>query len=253
MYLQVLSDVHVDSNHKKFPKISKKADVIVYAGDVGENFSRVRDYFNSVRVCTKVPIVYILGNMEYYGKVFHGCSAQYADWLSQIPDLHILDKTSVDINGVAFLGCTLWTDFDDYRYLGKRSDASNDFARMRKLDRFCRITSMEMSDIILEHSASKESLIREFKRHSGKDSVVLTHHCPSNLCVHEDNKDDPYLCLYCIEMSDIMIHYRPKVWVYGHTHKSCRKMVGSTYTVSNPYGYPSEGYSSYEEEFLIEV
>jgi len=210
-------------------------------------------YFLEVRSQTSAPIVYVLGNREYYGKMFHSCPGYYSDCLSKVSDLHVLDKASVNIGGTFFLGTTLWTNFDDSRNLCRASDVSNDFSRMRKLNKYYNISYMSMHDILAEHRNCREALTYEFRSFRDADSVVLTHHCPSYFCVPERDSDNPFLSLYYVELSDFMIHYRPKAWLFGHTHRSCRKMVGTTLVASNPWGYSREGCSEYEEEYLIEV
>ena len=253
VFIQVLSDIHVDLEHTKLPKISAKADVLAFAGDVGGNLDKVLAYFLGVREQTSAPIVYILGNREYYDKVFHGCYREYLNYLSKIPNFHVLDKSSVNIGGIYFLGSTLWVDFDDSRNLYMSSDAYNDFSRMKNLNKFCGVTTITLNDIMIEHNECKDALIREFKSFKGKDSVVLTHHCPSYFCAPERDLGNLFLSFYYVELSNLIITYRPKAWLFGHTHRSCKKMIGGTLMASNPWGYPHEGYGEYEEEYLIEV
>ena len=58
-------------------------------------------------------IVAVSGNHEYYDRVLqHETAAMHAAARAlQSPPLHLLDCGQVVIDGVRFLGCTLWTDF----------------------------------------------------------------------------------------------------------------------------------------------
>src|SRR2546422_9130382 len=109
MKLHVLSDLHVEfTDYKPDVEAVDAADVIVLAGDIHQGAAGMNWARNSF---PGKPIIYVAGNHEFYGH----------HWDALLPELrqkagecgvHFLENDSVTINGMRFLGATLWTDFD---------------------------------------------------------------------------------------------------------------------------------------------
>src|SRR5437660_11939945 len=105
MRLHVLSDLHLEFALAKIP--STDADVVVLAGDVhiGREGRRwIRSQFS------EKPVLYVLGNHEFYRQRL----PELTETLKRETDgsnIHLLENTAVEIDGVRFLGCTFWTDF----------------------------------------------------------------------------------------------------------------------------------------------
>lgn len=58
----------------------------------------------------QLSLIYILGNHEFYGRAY----PKHVNDLKAIVEgtnIHILENDCLVVNGVTFLGCTLWTDF----------------------------------------------------------------------------------------------------------------------------------------------
>ena len=68
MNLQILSDIHLEFEPEKLPEINLLADVIVVAGDLSISESDSENFFKYIRSKSSAPILYVLGNHEYYGK-----------------------------------------------------------------------------------------------------------------------------------------------------------------------------------------
>ncbi|HKO68156.1 MAG TPA: metallophosphoesterase, partial [Burkholderiaceae bacterium] len=103
MKLNVLSDLHLSVDGLPHPR--NDADVVVLAGDI----ARPRESAEWARKFDK-PVLYVLGNHEFYG----GSIEATADELKRLcagSNVHVLDDDEVEIDGVRFLGSTLWTDF----------------------------------------------------------------------------------------------------------------------------------------------
>ncbi|GAU86719.1 Ser/Thr protein phosphatase family protein [Bosea sp. BIWAKO-01] len=60
------------------------------------------------------PVVYVAGNHEFYRSEMKSNLAEAAR-VADNAGIHFLHRRAVIINGVRFIGCTLWTD---YRLLG---------------------------------------------------------------------------------------------------------------------------------------
>ncbi len=58
-----------------------------------------------------MPVVYEFGNYELYGHDFDEVVDRLRDAASGT-SVHFLERNRVDIAGVRFLGCCLWTDYE---------------------------------------------------------------------------------------------------------------------------------------------
>jgi hypothetical protein len=70
--------------------------------------------------------------------------------------------------------------------------------------------------------------------------VVITHHMPSALSVHEKYTDDALNLFFLCEMDDVILDLKPKLWIHGHTHVPFDYKLGDTRVLCNPKGYPRE-------------
>jgi predicted phosphodiesterase len=255
MKIQVMSDLHLEFEPENRPKISPKADVLVYAGDISSSERDIQYYFEEVRKCTEAPIVYVLGNHEFYGKFLHQVSA-YKDAVKGISNCHILDKDSFSFEGVRFIGCTLWTDFDDRRGELDAQIGMADYKHIRRVGQYYDIELITTEDILREYYKCRDYLDRAFQGFKGsedKSCVVVTHHSPSFYCVPEKWKGYRLNAAFYVELSNLILRENPALWIYGHTHMNNRCKIGSTDLVCNPWGYAQETYTGYVEELLIEV
>lgn len=107
MKLYVLSDLHVEfAAFLAAPNALEQADVVVLAGEIHHEAhvtSWARATFGDK------PIVWVAGNHEYYG----GHWSKSLDGMRQSARDHgifLLEEDVVDIEGVRFLGTSLWTD-----------------------------------------------------------------------------------------------------------------------------------------------
>src|ERR1035437_6154821 len=114
MKLNILSDLHHSRGALEVPR--NDADVVILAGDI----ARPKDAVSWALGFNK-PVLYVPGNHEFYGTSIAGA----ADELKKLcvgTHIHVLDNDQVVIDGVRFLGTTLWTNFmswadDDERQL----------------------------------------------------------------------------------------------------------------------------------------
>jgi hypothetical protein len=106
MKIAIYSDLHLEMA-PFVPPEDLAADVVVLAGDINvgtRGIEWARKTFGSR------PIVYVHGNHEFYGGVLQKVRAEAAE-MAAIHDVHLLDPGVVVIDGVRFVGCTLWTGF----------------------------------------------------------------------------------------------------------------------------------------------
>ena len=110
MKLHILSDLHLEMVKPPYSwRIPEtEADVVVLAGDIGVGLSGVKWAVREAERLQKCA-VYVPGNHEYYGERLSVVEKMRA--VARGSRVHILDLDEVMLEGVRFLGATLWTDY----------------------------------------------------------------------------------------------------------------------------------------------
>lgn len=114
MKIHLLSDIHLESGpYELHPNMD--CDVIVAAGDIGVGTQGVE----WLKTLDK-PVIYVAGNHEYWSN-----SKNHVDMFQVQRDIrkaaegsnvHYLENEKVDIDGVEFIGATLWTNLGSCGY-----------------------------------------------------------------------------------------------------------------------------------------
>jgi Icc-related predicted phosphoesterase len=234
MKLHILSDIHTE--FAEFSSPDTGADVVILAGDIGVGLDGIEWAASQF---PKDPVIYVPGNHEYYG---HDITL-IDELVKQSPsNIHVLNNDKVVLNGVQFLGSTLWTDFKLHgegeawfaRQRAKR--LIEDFTSIRNGGR--RFTPEDSAEL---HEASKTWLLSELKRRFDGKTVVVTHHLPARSSVAKQYANDPLNPAFASRLEDAIEKYRPELWIHGHTHVPCDYEIFDTRVVCNPRGYPGEG------------
>lgn len=240
--LLVLSDLHLEFAEFRVSD-SSKFDVVILAGDIGTGPRAVGWAARNFR---GKPVIFVPGNHEFYG--FERTRA-----LERLREaamgtcVHLLDRDGVTIDGVRFLGATLWTDFaldvaagtSVSQAMRDGESGLNDFAGQ--------IHEHETGNLIAtrfkpwqaarEHALSCAWLLERLQSATGNGpTVVVTHHAPCSKSMHPQyagSKLNP--CFY----SDLPSEFfqRAELWVHGHTHSSSDYQHYRTRIVANPRGY----------------
>ena len=248
MKIQILSDLHLE--FRPFTPPQTDADVVVLAGDI---HTKARSSLWAREHFAGKPVILVPGNHEYYG----GSLGQTFDKLKRNAEgslVHVLNDEQVVLDGVRFLGCTLWTD---YRLTGNEPLAQwdaqqrmNDFKRVRD-ENFSKIRPLGIS---ARHAKSRRFLERAFGTPFDGPTVVVSHHAPSELSIHERYRTLPghLNASYASRLDELM---GPAVlWVHGHTHDSFDYELYGTRIVCNPRGYgPDEFNEGFQPDLVVEV
>lgn len=228
MKIQLLSDLHHEfSRHVYQPT---DADVIVLAGDIDLGTAGIQ----WARTLEK-PVIYVAGNHEFYRSEMLS-TIQLMRQHAEGTNVHFLERDSVVIDGVRFLGTTLWTDFELFGPEHKRGMLSiggrslNDFKIVQYgTSRFT------PEDSVVLHKESVRWLEEQFAApHDGK-TVVVTHHMPLAQAVSERYKNDMLSACFASRLDHLM--GPAALWCYGHTHDSGDLTISGTRVVGNPRGY----------------
>lgn len=238
MNIQILSDLHLEF-HRDAGKAFIESldptgvDVLIVAGDltVARHLQKTLALF-----CSRYRhVVYVIGNHELYDSspaevdairksTFTMANTWEPGVTSQphaIQNLHWLDNSLVVIDGVRFLGTTLW--FAETEESKRYQHTLNDFAAIE-----------DFVPWVYEQNAKAQEFLAT---HMRKDDVVVTHHLPSQKSVHPRYTGSPLNAFFVCDVESIIVEKKPQLWFHGHTHGSCDYQIGPTRVVCNPYGY----------------
>jgi predicted phosphodiesterase len=248
----LLSDLHIEFRPFEPPEVD--VDVVVLAGDVHVGDAGLRWAWETF---PRTPVVYVLGNHEYYGEAFNRLALELAD-RAQGTNVHVLERRGVEIDGVRFLGCTLWTDLalfgDDFDAPALVQECMNDYNMIRAGVDGQRPLCAD--DTLNAHNRSRRWLEGELRKQRAQKTVVVTHHAPSILSIGECERDDALACAYASALEDVVAASGAALWVHGHVHESVDYQVGGTRVVANARGYPEQyarSNASFEPACVLEV
>ena len=213
MKIQYFSDLHLEFGNIR--PIQTDADVIIAAGDIGVGLDGIGWLTQYDR-----PVIYVLGNHEYWGQ-------DYTDFIDQVwqessgTNVHFLENESVEIDGVRFVGCSLWTDYGhgNDQVMRAAAQGMNDFRYISDGGK-----PLRPSRLLEAHRQSIDWLKEVLAEPYDGKTVVVTHH-------------DGYQYCYCSNLEPIMNITDASLWVHGHTHHGQDYEVNGVRVVCNPRGY----------------
>jgi len=269
MKINVISDLHLEFSDLTLPG----GDVLILSGDVMEARKFKRNQYDPMNVLLphedahKRPdrhyrfiieecsakyreVIYVMGNHEHYGFQFQ---KTWAHINSQLPDnVHLLERETLTIDDVTFVGCTLWTDMN-------REDQLTMYHMRSMMNDYKQITMFNEAKNIY-HRLTPERTVEEFYKSrdyiklvvEGKPDqkfVVVTHHSPCKASTHPRYIHDTLMNgAYSSDLSEFILdHPQIRVWTHGHTHDPFDYQVGETRVICNPRGY--KGYEQRAEDF----
>lgn len=248
MRIHVLSDLHLEFGDFEPPQTD--ADVVVLAGDIHVGTKGVewaKERFDST------PVMYVFGNHEYYGKAIPHLLIKARE-AAKGTSVKILEQEGCSINGVRFLGCTFWTNFEllgDPKIAGyEATQKMTDYRRIRVSPEFRKLRSL---DTAIMNRQSQLWLEREFAGLGEEKSVVITHHSPTSASLPKSYAQDLLSAAYASDLEGFVRKCGATVWIHGHIHRSTDIQLGNTRIVCNPRGYPDELVGDFVEDFIVEV
>ncbi len=225
MIIQYFSDIHLEFGPLDWPRTN--ADVLIAAGDIGVGTQALPWLAQS-----PCPVIYVLGNHEYYsGDLTHtliqlrgACAAR---------GIHLLERSELVIDGVRFLGATLWTNFEqeNAEVMENAKNLLNDYYQIQ-----CNMRPLEHSDILNRNRAAEHWLRSALATPHTGANVVITHHAPSPASWNKDNTRS-LQAAYCNNLHDLVDEHEIDLWIHGHVHHRSDYYHGNTRIVCNPRGY----------------
>lgn len=307
MKIQLVSDLHLE-----FGPISIKnagdTDVLILSGDIclasdlddrdafevrSDKRSQIWHTFFQECAARFPHVIYIMGNHEHYHGDYAKTYSRLKEKLSYLKNLYILEKEVKEIDGVMFIGGTLWTDMNkedpltlasikskmnDYISVDDSSSVVNYKAYIQK-DKPVGITDEEWLNLPYEQRVRTEFKTRpgrlipdttlaahkamvEFiattvsNQPLDKKVVVVGHHAPTKLSINPRYERNVVVNgAYSSDLTNLMLdNPQIKLWTHGHTHDTFDYMIGSTRVVCNPRGYYGhEENNSFDMKKVIEI
>jgi predicted phosphodiesterase len=230
-------------------------DIVVLGGDI---HLKTRGIRWAAKTFPNKHVIYVAGNHEFYSEHLHKMSIELAQTAQEFPNIHFLDNSSVVIDGVRFLGCTLWTSFQlfgtEMAVVGTCLHKAKNFIADFSSIRFGSTGWMTPSDSVKLHRVSSAFLGDELAKPFNGKTVVVTHHLPSMKLVATEYETDLLSAAFASNLDHLV--EQADVWIAGHTHSSFDTMIGKCRCVVNPRGYPQHGGSenpSFNSKLIVEV
>lgn len=258
MKLRIESDIHLEFYNKKEYLLEKTEDesdcILILAGDIcPASYISNNLYFFKDVVSRFKSVIYVPGNHEYYGGNITFADNTIMEFFKD-HDLNItfLNNNYTVIDDITFIGSSLWGDYDGGNpiTLVNAGLYMNDHHVIKIGERYAKFSPENAYEI---HNKSK-GYIKQFLENSETEkTVVITHHAPSRRSIHENYHGNSLNGAYASSIEELMLDYRPVLWVHGHIHEPVDYENGRTRVISNPKGYPGEAKESIYRPVVIEI
>jgi predicted phosphodiesterase len=274
MRLHILSDLHLELPRCNFVPVAPDADLVILAGDIHND---VRGIEWASQTYAGRPVIYLAGNHEFYG-------AHWDDLIVRLrraaegSNVHFLENDALVVQGVRFIGATLWTDFELFGPLRMQScmlaaqGLMYDFKRIitgppargalstnvqSPADIVAPSALLEPIQTVERHRVSRERIEALLAEPFAGPTVVVTHHLPSWQSVAVRYQEDPVSAGFASDLESILRAFEPSLWIHGHTHDSFDYRLGKTRVICNPRGYVSRAgtveNAAFKSDLIVDI
>ena len=270
MKIQLVSDLHLEVQPNFRIDPAAGANLLVLAGDIGscQPGSRLAgNDFGLARFSPLAayggwpqPVLFVPGNHEYDGMDVEAgdlllrrtCDRLGIGWLER--------RTAV-IDGIRFIGTTLWSDFDALipagalpaqaeKLRGKAMRAANFYLGRTGTTRR---GSPWLAEGVRERALLCQAWLRQaLAEPFAGPTVVVTHFAPSLRSADPRYGTSPGTAGFCNALDDLLEH--ATLWLHGHLHCCNDYLHRGCRVVANPLGYASKGeQATFRPGMLIEA
>ncbi len=261
MKIHICSDIHCEFRWYFIPEMEdEKNIVVILAGDIGiaKTPSTYVDLIKNT--CERFKHVFmVLGNHEHYNGKFPTTFDKVLTNTLDFENFDLLEKETVVLDGVAFIGATLWTDMDKNNPLTmyKSGQSMNDYSCIRNgPSHEPWLRKLKPLDTMADHMRAKEFIFEEIEKHKTDDNkvVVITHHLPCFQSIPPRLKADDLNGAYASELTNEIMDLKPEMWIHGHVHSSSDYMIDDTRIICNPRGYWKDGLNpNFDDTLIVDV
>ena len=136
------SDLHLEfSDGRPSLKSVADADVLILAGDIDVGIDKSSGcpkallYAQTCAQELEIPVLVIAGNHEFYGREYFSYLGACRNHVAEMGNVFFLENETVQLEGVTFIGCTLWTTFSSAPHLefalANAADSITDFRKIK--------------------------------------------------------------------------------------------------------------------------
>lgn len=238
MDFQIASDLHIETHGGLNAPAScyptRVASILVLCGDL---YPFARPEYPEILRRAAEPfdmVMYVPGNHEYYGGSLD-MDADIERTCFAAGNVIYMNKRSINIRGMQFIGATLWSD--------NPTDSSGSQI-MNDYDKIYGLTPKRSNALHKNHRAFISKAVKQAKKDGRIGSVIMSHHVPDNRLAFDITSRPPatFPFYFSTDMQDITSDPFVKVWCHGHTHESYRTRLNGNGPIfaSNALGYPGE-------------
>ena len=247
--VQIASDLHIEYKSNNIPNpldfITPSADILILAGDIGSLYKiqQLTEFLK--KLCSFFQLVlYVPGNHEWYTVTGY----EHLSWETLekrmrviekvIPNLKILNCSSVLINNICFAGCTLWSNpegqipsfivrINDVRTKEYREKHEKELEYLKKMMGFCKKNDHKL--------------------------IIITHYPPTKKVLENAcERKKKFQSIYATDLDYLLDVNFVQTWICGHVHKNfdfvsdkgCR-------LVGNQKGKIKDKITDYKSNFLL--
>ena len=269
MKIQLLSDLHLEAHPHFAPEPAPGADVLVLAGDIGsyqqggqlsdEDFGLARFAPQAAGGRWPTPVLFVPGNHEYDAQDFDEAHQRLRNTCERL-GIAWLERETLVLAGVRFVGTTLWSDFDALA----EHEGTEDLTRQLRLrDKAYRAANFYLrktggtrhGEPFLAEPMREQALACQQWLRSALETpfdgptVAVTHFAPSLLSADPRYGLVPGTAGFCNALDGLLPN--AQLWLHGHLHAPSDYTVRGTHdatgqpwqcrVVANPLGYARKG------------
>ncbi|WP_010465299.1 metallophosphoesterase [Acidovorax radicis] len=268
MNIQLLSDLHLEAHPHFIPEPAPGADVLVLAGDVGsyqegsqlgdEDFGLARFSPLPQGAGWPTPVLFVPGNHEYDAQDFDAAHHRLRSTCDRL-GITWLERETVELQGVRFIGTTLWSDFDA---LADHEGCTDLGRRLKLRDKAFRAANFYLrktggtrhaapflAEAMRDHAlVCQQWLAEALATPFDGPTVAVTHFAPSLRSADPRYGLVPGTAGFCNALDGLLPH--AQLWLHGHLHAPSDyraqglRADGSPWqcrVVANPLGYARKG------------
>lgn len=244
----ITSDLHTDANGWS-PRVPPH-DVMILAGDISDGPSAAVAELTRIQAATTKPIIFVPGNHDFCGGRLLPGEFTHAN-----TSIIVLEGGgSIVIDGVRFIGATLWTDFEltDSEFASQRwaISAMPEYETVRHGSEDRLIWPIDTANA---HAHDRSALALALSQPHDGPTVVITHHAPSVHSMSARDRRDTSSAAFASNLEPVIHQHRPALWIHGHIHEPADYAIGPTRVIANPRGYLRLRTTPWQEDLVLEI
>ena len=255
LQVAVFSDLHLAFGPLEYDlDLPADVDLAIVAGDITAPVGASVRWLFETLVMKGVEVVFVAGNHEHYGQCYEDSMESGVAAAAKSPGVHWLENGETVIDGVRFLGASMWTDFELYgnvpAAMREAALQMNDYRHIHSRDAMGHVRRFDPERTRDIHAASRQWLHEALARHHDGPTVVVTHHCPHPMSIDPRHSGQLLNAAFVSDFGREISEFQPAFWIHGHTHTSFDYVVPGTQTrvICNPRGYARHGRNEVENK-----